>query len=102
MAFQWHELPPSSRQENVLRNDKNQQRINRVLRTCILGFIFILWRQSIPPKRRATSIRVDLLASEKSDFFVRSKVFAAVTMKKGVLWDATPCGFCKNRRFGGT
>jgi hypothetical protein len=26
----------------------------------------------------------------------------AVTMKNGVFWDVTPCGSCKNRRFGGT
>jgi hypothetical protein len=26
----------------------------------------------------------------------------AVTMKNGVVWDVTPCGSCKNRRFGGT
>jgi hypothetical protein len=25
-----------------------------------------------------------------------------VTMKNGVFWDVTPCGCCKNRRFGGT
>jgi hypothetical protein len=23
------------------------------------------------------------------------------TMKNGVFWDVTPCGSCKNRRFGG-
>jgi hypothetical protein len=23
-------------------------------------------------------------------------------MKIGVFWDVTPCGTCKNRRFGGT
>jgi hypothetical protein len=23
-------------------------------------------------------------------------------MKNGVFWDVTPCGCCKNRRFGGT
>jgi hypothetical protein len=23
-------------------------------------------------------------------------------MKNGVIWDVTPCGFCKNRRFGVT
>jgi hypothetical protein len=32
---------------------------------------------------------------------VRFEVFMAVTMKKGVFWDVTPCGSCKNRRFGG-
>jgi hypothetical protein len=35
-------------------------------------------------------------------FLVRFGVFTAVTMKKGVIWDVTPCGSCKNGRFGGT
>jgi hypothetical protein len=34
--------------------------------------------------------------------FVRFEVFTAVTMKSGVFWDVTPCGPCKNRRFGAT
>jgi hypothetical protein len=34
--------------------------------------------------------------------FVRFEVFTVVTMKNGVFWDVTPCGSCKNRRFGGT
>jgi hypothetical protein len=25
----------------------------------------------------------------------------AVAMMNGVFWDVTPCGSCKNRRFGG-
>jgi hypothetical protein len=33
---------------------------------------------------------------------VRFDVFVAVTMKNGVLWDVTPCGCCKNPRFGAT
>jgi hypothetical protein len=33
---------------------------------------------------------------------VRFEVFTAVTMDNGVFWDVTPCGSCKNRRFGGT
>jgi hypothetical protein len=32
---------------------------------------------------------------------VRLEVSTAVTMRNGVFWDVTPCGFCKNRRFGG-
>jgi hypothetical protein len=32
---------------------------------------------------------------------VRFEVFTAATMKNGVFWDVTPCGSCKNRRFGG-
>jgi hypothetical protein len=35
-------------------------------------------------------------------YFVRFEVFTAVTMKNGVFWVVTPCGSCKNRRFGGT
>jgi hypothetical protein len=34
--------------------------------------------------------------------FVRFEVFTAVAMKNDVFWDVTPCGSCKNRRFGGT
>jgi hypothetical protein len=34
--------------------------------------------------------------------FVRFEVFKAVTMKNAVFWDVTPCGSCKNRRFGGS
>jgi hypothetical protein len=34
--------------------------------------------------------------------YVRFEVFTAVTLKNGVFWDVTPCGSCKNRRFGGT
>jgi hypothetical protein len=30
------------------------------------------------------------------------EVFTLMTMKNGVFWDVTPCGSCKNRRFGGT
>jgi hypothetical protein len=33
-------------------------------------------------------------------WFVRFEVFTAVTMKNGVVWVVTPCGSCKNRRFG--
>jgi hypothetical protein len=35
-------------------------------------------------------------------YYVRFEVFTAVTIKKGIFWDVTPCGSCKNRRFGGT
>jgi hypothetical protein len=45
--------------------------------------------------------RLDSAAREEWQS-VRSEVFTAVTMKNGVFWDVTPCGLCKNRRFGGT
>jgi hypothetical protein len=41
-------------------------------------------------------------AVEDCEKDVRFEVFTAVTMKNGVFWDVTPCGSCKNRRFGGT
>jgi hypothetical protein len=31
-----------------------------------------------------------------------SELGTKLTMKSGVFWDVTPCGSCKNRRFGGT
>jgi hypothetical protein len=43
--------------------------------------------------------------SDKCESYVNSvrfEVFTAVTMKNGVFWVVTPCGSCKNRRFGGT
>jgi hypothetical protein len=40
-------------------------------------------------------------AQKKSLSYVRYEVFKAVTMKNTVFWDFTPCGSCKNRRFGG-
>jgi hypothetical protein len=44
-----------------------------------------------------------LISVEEQDLtFVRFEVFTAVAMKNGILWDVTPCGSCKNRRFGGT
>jgi hypothetical protein len=33
---------------------------------------------------------------------IRFEIFTVVTMKNCVLLDVTPCGPCKNRRFGGT
>jgi hypothetical protein len=32
---------------------------------------------------------------------VRFEVFTVVTLKVAIFWDVTPCGFCKNWRFGG-
>jgi hypothetical protein len=54
-------------------------------------------------KRSAVSAPKVLNAfSRNVIFYVRFEVFTAVTMKMAVVWDVTPCGSCKNRRFGGT
>jgi hypothetical protein len=44
---------------------------------------------------KASLVKLSLLA-------VRFEVFTAVTLKNGVFWDVTLCGYCKNRRFGRT
>jgi hypothetical protein len=33
---------------------------------------------------------------------LRFEVFTTVAMKNTVFWHITQCGYCKNRRFGGT
>jgi hypothetical protein len=40
-------------------------------------------------------------ATEPSRLMLRYEVFTAVTMKNVIFLDVTPCGSCKNRRFGG-
>jgi hypothetical protein len=44
----------------------------------------------------------DVYIADQLKNVVRFDVFRVVTMKNGVLWDVTPYGSCKNRRFGGT
>jgi hypothetical protein len=34
--------------------------------------------------------------------YIIFEIIMAVTMKTGIVWDITPCGSCKNRKFGGT
>jgi hypothetical protein len=46
--------------------------------------------------------RVGLDIADNRVSLERFEVFTAVTMKNGVFRDVTPCGSCKNRRFGGT
>jgi hypothetical protein len=40
------------------------------------------------------------MSVQKNELHVRFEVFTAVTMKKGVFWDVTPCGSCKNLKKG--
>jgi hypothetical protein len=50
----------------------------------------------------STLVFIHLFTSSNYIYSVRFEVFTAVTMNNGVFWDATPCGSCQNRRFGGT
>jgi hypothetical protein len=47
-------------------------------------------------------LRLMAQTASTQTFHARFEVFTVVTMKNGVFWDVTPCGSCKNRRFGGT
>jgi hypothetical protein len=53
----------------------------------------------VPPMSGASTVTT---RPPQNTEYVRLEVFTAVTMKNGVFWDDTPCGSCKNRRFGGT
>jgi hypothetical protein len=54
------------------------------------------------PKSYKIIIVEKLTAFKLEGNYVSFEVFTAVTMKNGVFLDVTPCGSCKNRRFGGT
>jgi hypothetical protein len=61
-----------------------------------------------------------LVSADRIDITVRDKLYFSenltflstngrhvstdikLTVKNGVFWDVTPCGSCKNRRYGGT
>jgi hypothetical protein len=47
-------------------------------------------------------IEMLLIFCQHKYILVRFEVSTAVTMKNGVFWDVTPCGYCEIRRFGGT
>jgi hypothetical protein len=42
------------------------------------------------------------VVTEKYIYTLRTKAETPSETKNGVFWDVTPCGSCKNRRFGGT
>jgi hypothetical protein len=44
----------------------------------------------------------DLFSLPSKIRILRLEVFTTVTMLNGIFWDVTPCGSCKNLRFGGT
>jgi hypothetical protein len=54
-----------------------------------------------PTQRNSTCLKRKPFGSNEARI-VGFEVFTAVTMKNGVFLDVTPCGSCKNRRFGGT
>jgi hypothetical protein len=58
-----------------------------------------LVRSNVSEEFSASFIRVTRIG-EKGKTQTTTKI--AFLMKNGVFWVVTPCGACKNRRFGGT
>jgi hypothetical protein len=54
------------------------------------------------PRLKPTINRLSYGMACYGDSFIMFEVITAVTMKNGVFCDVTPCGSCKNQRFGGT
>jgi hypothetical protein len=71
-------------------------------------FHVAFWAWQRPPPvpgngtRSSHALSLSYCCWTNSPLEVRFEVFTAVTMKNGVFWYVTPCGFGKNRRFGWT
>jgi hypothetical protein len=53
--------------------------------------------------RRVALVRIDVSEEFSASFITVTKIGElGTTLKNGVFWDVTPCGSCKNRRFGRT
>jgi hypothetical protein len=52
--------------------------------------------------RRVPFVRTDVSEEHIVSFRGTRISELGTTLKNGVFWDVTPCGFCKNQRFGGT
>jgi hypothetical protein len=59
------------------------------------------WNNMIFIPLNSISNKYLAIFSEVEQIILRFGVFTVVTMKNGVSLDVTPCGSCKNRRFGG-
>jgi hypothetical protein len=57
----------------------------------------VFW--DIKPSSYLTGDIISTLQSIVCSSYARYEVFTAVAMKNVVVWDVTPCGCCKNRRF---
>jgi hypothetical protein len=53
--------------------------------------------------RSVALVRTDVSEELIASFIRVTKIGElGTTLKSGVVWDVTPCGSCKNRRFRGT
>jgi hypothetical protein len=52
--------------------------------------------------RRVALVRTDVSEERSASFISVTRIGElGTTLKNCVFWDLTPCGSCKNRRFGG-
>jgi hypothetical protein len=63
--------------------------------------------ENVPYSQTTTKNTLLLLLKQRNFAYlnnkhVRFEIFTVVTMKNSDIWDVTPCGSCKNRRFGGS
>jgi hypothetical protein len=96
----------SSPGSDVTRRQRLDLKGPRVKHVCRSASIVLGQPQAtFPLDKRMEKIQVKPVQGKDTNMYmnyVRFGVFTAVTMKNGVFWDVTPCGSCKNRRFGGT
>jgi hypothetical protein len=55
--------------------------------------------------RRVALVRTDVSEELSASFISVTRIGelgTTLALKNCVFWDVTPCGSCKNRRFGGT
>jgi hypothetical protein len=64
------------------------------------------YRTDVSEELSAFIIRVTRISETGTTLAVTVRCFLitanVVSKKNGVLWDVTPCGYCKNKCFGGT
>jgi hypothetical protein len=84
--------------------------------------LLLIWQRSLTlkvidqkyfvPQHRRNTFYHDVVMIKKGNHFhpevfipnprCRGEWWSSLLKKNGIFWDVTPCGSCKNQRFGGT
>jgi hypothetical protein len=93
---------------------KNRWRVNAIilraryshLENCCCCCLFCWQHTNFPFCKSCPMLLVQLAQSKCqqwiSVFIIPGYWVGRIEFRNGVFWDLTPCGVCKNRRFGGT
>jgi hypothetical protein len=95
-----HNISRSKRLSPRYSGGGNQAHPNLAIRFMVWAARFRIDQVCYDVKRQNLILKKNVKSTYTGG--VRLEVFTAVTMTNGVFWDVTPCGSCKNRRFGGT